>query len=316
MRIVFMGSPEEVISPLKTLSSNSFQIVAVISQPARAQGRGQEAIDPPLAKWSKDNGLNVLQPEKASDPDFLINLRLLQPDVIITAAYGQILSDDFLAIPKRGTINIHPSMLPKYRGATPVPAALLSGDSEAGVTILFTVKKMDAGAIIVQRIFPIYPSETAPQLTKRLFEASEPLLIQALDHLRKPDFVGEPQIESQVTHCKKIQKLDGVVDWNIKAIEIENRFRAYYSWPGAAASMHGQRVLILALKVSQSVVKLSPGEFVFDKATNALLVGTGQGIIEVNQVKPSGKNNLDALSFYNGCKAKGVFHFDNPTFFK
>jgi methionyl-tRNA formyltransferase len=316
MRIVFMGSPEEVISPLKTLISKSFEVVAVISQPAKEQGRGRESIDPPLAAWAKAQNLNVLQPEKASDPVFLAKLRLLRPDVIITAAYGQILSDDFLAIPSRATINIHPSMLPKYRGATPVPAALLSGDTETGVTVLFTVKKMDAGAIIVQNAVPILPGETAPSLTKRLFEFSESLLLEALALLKNPNFVGLPQDETQVIHCKKIQKTDGVLDWSANAVEIENRFRAYFSWPGTAVSIEGQRILIMSLKVSRSTLKQSPGEFVYEKGVNALLVGTGNGTIEVSQLKPAGKNNLDAPSFYNGCKAKGVFHFDVPTFFK
>lgn len=316
MRIVFMGSPEEVISPLKTLISKSFEVIAVISQPAKEQGRGRESIDPPLAAWAKAQGLNVLQPEKASNQDFLVKLRLLRPDVIITAAYGQILSDDFLAIPSRATINIHPSMLPKYRGATPVPAALLSGNTETGVTVLFTVKKMDAGPIIVQKTSPIFPGENAPSLTKRLFEFSESLLLEALELLKNPDFVGIPQDEAQVIHCKKIQKTDGVLDWSTNAFEIENRFRAHFSWPGTAASIDGQRILILSLKVSQATTRLNPGEFVYDKGVNALLIGTGHGTIEVSQLRPAGKNSLDALSFYNGCKAKGVFHFDVPTFFK
>ena len=177
MRIVFMGSPKEVISPLESLmelcESDSFELVAVISQPARPFGRKKVLTDPPLATYAKEKGIHTLQPEKCRDEAFLTEtLKELNPDLIITAAYGQILSQAFLDIPKLGTINIHPSLLPEYRGAIPVPAALLDGKKTTGVSILYTVKALDAGDIISQESHDIEDNETSDILLARLFELS------------------------------------------------------------------------------------------------------------------------------------------------
>ena len=201
-----MGSPQEVVSPLETLlaAGPDFNVVAVVSQPPRPVGRSGKLQDPPLAEFAKLRGLLTLQPESARDPDFLEQLRGLDVDVIVTAAYGQILSPKFLGIPKRATVNIHPSMLPKYRGATPVPAAILSGEIESGVSILFTVKALDAGAVICAEESAIALDETSGAMTQRLFELGGLLLVKALEKLRDPNFSGEPQDDRLATHCRKI----------------------------------------------------------------------------------------------------------------
>ncbi|NBQ54588.1 MAG: methionyl-tRNA formyltransferase [Proteobacteria bacterium] len=228
LRIVFMGSPQEVVAPLQQLltADGDFNVIAVVSQPARPVGRSGKLQDPPLAEFAKANGILTLQPESARDPEFLEQLSGLNVDVIVTAAYGQILSKKFLAIPKRATINIHPSLLPKYRGATPVPAALLQGERSTGVSVLFTVKALDAGAIICAEESAIAPGETSGTLTQRLFDFSGPILIQALEKLRDPDFVGQPQDDRAATYCGKIEKSDGAMDWSLPAGVNLNRYRA------------------------------------------------------------------------------------------
>jgi methionyl-tRNA formyltransferase len=315
MRIVFMGSPEPVLAPLSALiergPAHGHELVAVVSQPARPVGRKGVLTDPPVAQFAKARGIRTLQPEKASAPDFLAELQDLAADVIVTAAYGQILSDAFLQVPRRATINIHPSLLPRYRGATPVQAALLDGETQSGVTVLFTVKRLDAGAVIAQRATPIAPDESAGALMQRYFELGGELLFDALDKLRDPAFTGTPQDEARVTHCRKIQKHDGLVDWTLPADEIHNRFRAYDPWPGTYTFCQGKRLgLIEVTPDAKAKSPLEPGEVVFDKKLHALQVGTGDGIIHVAKVKPAGGKDVPASAFWNGLKERSAVRFD------
>lgn len=315
MRLLFMGSPAEVISPLQSLlePGRPDTLIGVVSQPARPAGRKQTLTDPPVAEFAKAHGIPCFQPEKASSPEFLETLRELAPDVIITAAYGQILSTAFLQIPKRATINIHPSALPAYRGATPVPAALLDGCTETAVSVLFTVKALDAGAIIVQQPFAIGRHETNAELTMRLFDASAPLLAVALDRLRDPSFTGDPQDENAVTFCKKIAKTDGEINWAKPATQLSHEHRAYQPWPGTYASLGGQRIVIEEMHIADDQNGgLAAGEFVLDKKLKALRVGTVDGQLLVFRLKPASSKSLDALSFWNGAKIKDKGSFDRP----
>lgn len=315
MRLVFAGSPSEVIAPLESLmkhcQESGDQLVAVVSQPAKPAGRKQALTDPSVASYAKEQGLVCLQPRKASDPQFLEELKALDVDVIITAAYGQILSTAFLAIPKRATINIHPSLLPAYRGAIPVPAALLDGHSTTGVTILFTVKALDAGNIIVQESFAIEADETAAALTGRLFAASAPLLFAALDKLRDPNFTGLVQDESQVSLCRKIAKTDGAIDWNKASKTILNEFRAYQPWPGCYTERDKLRVSIEGMAAAgEEGDTLAPGEFYFDKKNKTIRVGTGDGQVAINRLKSAGSKSVDAPSFWNGQRLQGKGQFE------
>ncbi len=310
MRVVFMGSPEDVIPPANILKDSAgVDLIAVVSQPPKPAGRGSVTQDPPVAAWAKEQGILCLQPESAKSESFLNELRELKPDVIVTAAYGQILSDEFLRIPSRATINIHPSKLPQYRGATPVPQALLSGDPTTAVTILFTVKKLDAGSIILSKVFSIEPQEKSGALTKRLFNESAPLLLKALEKLKDLSFVGEVQDETKVSFCKKIAKESGEIDWNLPAKDIYNRFRAYDPWPGTWTFFNEKRVGILEMQPLDSGTSSSMGTFSFDKPTKSIIVNTGAGKIQIQSLKPSGGKAMDAASFWNGIKDKSATVF-------
>ena len=316
MRLIFMGSPEPVIAPLETLRSQGgrygHELVAVVSQPARPVGRKGDLTDPPVAAYAKQAGLRVLQPERASDPDFLAELHALSPEVIITAAYGQILTQDFLAIPSRATINIHPSLLPRYRGAIPVPAALMDGEDVSGVTILFTVQKLDAGNIILQEKSAIGARETAGQLTARYFAMSGPLLLQALDRLADPQFVGTPQDEKQVTHCKKIKKEYGRIDWRRPAEDTANYFRAFEPWPGTYSFYGDKRIAFTDLTADLDHATIgTPGSFGFDKKLHALRVATGRGNLLIYQLKAAGGKEVNAAAFWNGLKDRSDPRFLN-----
>jgi methionyl-tRNA formyltransferase len=286
------------------------ELVGVVSQPARPSGRKQVLTDPPVAAYAKQQGLTVLQPEKARDPEFLAQFAALEPDIAITAAYGQILSEAFLTIPKRATFNLHPSLLPAYRGATPVPAALLDGVKETGISLLFTVRALDAGNLITQQKTQVGPLETADVLMRRLFECGAELLPKAFELLCDPHFQGMPQDPERVTHCKRFSKLDGGVDWKSDAETIERRFRAFYPWPGAFAQWNGKRVLFHHLFVAQAAsTGKTPGSFTYDKPSQCLLIETGKGVLMCNSLQLEGAKACSATSFWNGAAQQGPHYF-------
>jgi methionyl-tRNA formyltransferase len=308
-RVVFLGSPKEVIKPLERLidldRQSKIQLVCVISQPARPAGRKRLLTDPPVATFSKEQGIPTLQPESARDEEFLCQFAALRPDIAITAAYGQILSQKFLSIPNRATINIHPSMLPKYRGATPVPAAILAGDKESGVSILFTVKALDAGNIIIQEKSPVADDEVAGEMTERLFDRGGCLLEAAIERLKDREFAGQPQDEGEVSHCRKINKEDGLINWRLSAQEIHNRHRAHQPWPGSYTFLDQRQISIVEMTPPlQAQSPGDPGSFEYVKTLSALIVATGAGHLGIKKLRIAGGKDMDASSFWNGIGQK------------
>lgn len=313
MRIVFMGSPKEVLEPLQLLvesgKDHNLDLVAVISQPARPSGRKRVLTDPPVAEYARKQGLTVLQPEKASDPLFIEELKNLQPDVIITAAYGQMLSDDFLAVPSRATINIHPSLLPEYRGATPVQSALLDGKIKSGVSVLFTVKKMDAGAIIRVQESEIGPTEKGEDLLNRLFKVGGELCLEALEDLKDPLFRGQEQDPDKVTFCKKFSKTDGLLTFSESAETLHNKFRAFYPWPGTYTFCNGERVVIEEMNPpAKQDIEGDLGSF--SLLNGVLQVVCTKGHLNILKLKPAGGKSIDARQFYEKITSK-----KHPTLF-
>lgn len=309
-----MGSPKEVIAPCNTLfkycQSSEHEFLGIISQPAKPAGRKKKLTDPPLAQWAKEQGFLTLQPEKAKNPDFLNQLRELAPDIIVTAAYGQILSQEFLDIPTRGTINIHPSMIPEYRGASPVQTALFDGKKTTGVSILFTVKALDAGNIISQNETEIKSLETAEQLMERMFVLGGKTLEEAIDKLQDPNFSGIVQDPEKITHCHKFEKSSGTIDWNLSTDEIVHRFQAFKPWPGSYAFLGGKRILFDDIEPIQSEIDLSTRSFKYVKSEKSLIVKTSDGYLKLNRVKPEGSKVQDGSSFWNGLKLNGEGQFD------
>lgn len=307
-----MGSPEEVIPILEFISSkiSMLDLVLVISQPAKKAGRGKVLTDPPVASYAKSQGIDTVQPESAASSEFIKSLTALRPDLIITAAYGQILSSEFLAVPRLATINVHPSLLPKYRGATPVQTALLNGDTTTGITILYTVKKMDAGNIISQSTVEIDPTETTADLMPRLFKMSGPLIEEAVGLIASGEYEGEIQSEADVSHCRKIKKNDGFINFEaLNDWEVFNRYRGLFPWPGVYGYLEGARVSFEHLIVL-SDGHTPAGEFSYDKTIKAIRVGTTGKDIAIKELKPAGKKKMDAVSFWNGLKNKSQLRFD------
>ena len=317
IRIVFMGSPAEVLSPLAALYHHQhheiFKLVGVVSQPAKPKGRRGKVTDTPVAEYAKNAGMTLFLPKKSKDEDFLTDLRDLKPDLVVTAAYGQILSDGFLAIPTHGTINIHPSLLPQYRGATPVQQALLNGDEITGVSILRTVTELDAGPLITQKKVPILPEETSEMLQKRLFELSSEMLVDAIKELYQHGSWNEShQDGTNVSFCRKILKEHGQMNWQWTQKGVMNRFRAFTPWPGLYAFLGGKRVQLTEMGWPSTVPEhqLNPGAFTYDKKNKSLLVSCKNGWIQLIKLKWEGKKEIDGTSFWNGLKMGDKRIFD------
>lgn len=314
MRVIFLGSPAEVLPVLDALKD---QLVAVVSKPAKPQGRKKQLIDPAVAAHTKEQwpDLPILQPESAKDPEFIAAIAALKPDIMVTAAYGEILTEEFLGLASRAVINIHPSLLPFYRGATPVPAALLAGDTVTGVSILFTVKALDAGHIICQDPLDIAPDETAEQLLSRSFIHGASMLPEAFELLADPEFEGYPQDPEDVSHCSKISKTDGEVNWRWGDAEIYNRFRAFQPWPGVYSYSAKGKVIFTEMascdqldregrldQLPADIGERQPGEFIFVKSLKALVVATCHDPLLIKRLKPQGAKDQDAVAFWNGLK--------------
>jgi methionyl-tRNA formyltransferase len=312
MRIIYLGSPEVSVFPLEYLLKNSdHQIIAVISQPPQKKGRGLKLQQAPVAKYAISQNIKAFCPAKVSAPEFIKTLIQLKPDLCITCAYGQILSQSFLDIPKYGTINIHPSALPKYRGATPIQSALANGDEKTAISILFTIKKMDAGPIIIQKEQKIINTETTDILSTRLFKESGPLLSESIEKVQA-GFAGIPQDEDNVTLCRKITKEQGKIFWNENSKKIINKYRAFTPWPGVFSFYQNKRIVFSDLTYDKTLPKsqdANPGDFYFDKQSEKLIVTTNDATLQIGQIKKEGKSFCSAQDFYNGLSSKTIRAF-------
>lgn len=302
MRIVFMGTPEFSVPALEYLIKSEYQVVGVYTQPDRPTGRGRKLEESPVKKVALRHGLEVFQPVKLRNPDEVARVAALKPDLILVAAFGRILPQSVLDIPKFGCLNIHPSLLPKYRGATPIPAAILAGDKETGVTIMLMEAGMDTGPIVTQIIVGIEPSDTTESLTNRLAQASVRLLAEALPLWFDGSLKPKPQDSSKATYTSPITKEDGAIDWRMSTIEISRRVRAFYPWPGCYTWWQGKLLKVLeAIPLNKEgslvpgrVVTLAPGQ------PAAVGVETGDGVLGLLRVQLEGKRALAASEFLSG----------------
>jgi len=313
-RIVFMGSPDFALPVLRRLLDSEHEVVAVYTQPDRPAGRGRALQAPPAKELALAHGVPVFQPAGVSAPDSVGELVRLAPDLIVMAAYGQILKQPVLDIPRRGVLNVHASLLPLHRGAAPVAAAILAGDEEAGVTIMQTELALDAGPILAQRRVPISPHDTAGTLTERLAEEGADLLMEVLPAWLDGRLAPTPQDASRATYAPTLRKEDGRVGWTLPAEEIWRRVRAFTPWPGAFTYLDGQTLRLLdtwplaaggegqqaGLPVRQAgtVVPCPPGAAVTDQAGFAVV--TGRGILAIMRLQLAGRRALPATDFLRG----------------
>jgi len=303
MRIVFVGSGDLACPALRSLvDRGEDDVVGVIAQPDRPAGRQRRILPCPLKAMADEIGLNVMTPEKINSKDSLTSVEELKPDLIVVAAYGQFLSEKLIDLAPLGAINIHPSLLPKYRGAAPIQWALINGEEATGVTILFVTKEMDAGAIIRQKEVPVEPEDTAYTLAPRLAEEGAKLLLAAIDDFRNDCVQRIPQDDTQVVFAPKFKKEDGRITFERPAPEIANRIRGMNPWPGCFCEpQSGKRLRLLFARVEQGTGL--PGE-ILDCNADGPLVACGEGAVRLTEVQPAGKRPMQGGDYCNGHQIK------------
>jgi methionyl-tRNA formyltransferase len=311
MRIVFCGTPEFGVPTLKHLLTDAdFEIIGVITQPDRPSGRGQEVSFAPLKETALAAGLPVHQPEKIRVPEVQELLEKLAPECIVIIAYGQIIPTRLLPIPRLGWINLHASLLPKYRGAAPIHWAIVNGETKTGITTMRIDAGMDTGNMLLQRETEIGPAETAPELAARLAEAGALLMQETLRGLAAGTIQPCPQNPAEATYAPLLKKEDGRIDWFRSAQEIYNRMRGFAPWPGAYTTFRGQTCHVWGAPVSNKTDK-APGTLLLERGGLQVACGNGS-LLRVAGVKLEGRKQVSAAEFANGARLKSHERFGMP----
>jgi methionyl-tRNA formyltransferase len=313
-----MGTGDFAVPTFRLLIDRGYPVRHLVTQPDRPQGRHQQLMPAAIKTLAIERDIEVFQPESVNTPESIERLAALEPDLLVVAAYGQILSDDLLSVPRLGGINLHASLLPKYRGAAPINWAIYHGETVTGVTVIQITPRVDAGAILLQAETPIGPAETSGELEARLAEMGATLICRAIDGLATGALTGRPQDRSQATRAPKLKKEHGLIDWTRSVTEIYNHIRAMQPWPLAYTYLHRarggvpERIIIervtatLANHEWQAGMQPKPGQFLewsteTDRRTRLhVCTGTGIGLIVVERLRPAGKKSMTAEEFLRG----------------
>lgn len=302
MRIVFMGTPEFAVPSLAALLHSDHSMVGVVTQPDRPKGRGQELAASPIKQLALQHGIPILQPLKMKDPAFLEPLARWKPDLIVVAAFGRILPKVILDLPPKGCINVHASLLPKYRGAGPIQWAIIRGEHETGITTMLMDEGMDTGAILLQEPVAIEPNDTAGSLSAKLAEAGGRLLIETLVQLEKGTLKPRPQDHSRATMAPLLKKEDGLLDWSLPAAELASRVRGLSPWPGAHTYLGEDRWVIWNASVHDPSPAGKPPGKIVDASKEGLLVATGAGLLRITEFQPANSRRMSVAHYLAGHK--------------
>ena len=306
MNTVFFGTPAFAVSTLEQLLASRHDVVGVVTQPDRRRGRGQRVSPSPVKIVAADNGLAVLQPERMKDPDFVAALELMRPDLGVVAAYGKLLPDRLLELPRMGMINVHASLLPKYRGAAPIHRAIMAGETETGITIIKLVREMDAGPMLRREPLSIAPDDTSASVEPRLAELGADVLLRTVDELEAGRAKEREQDHDQVTFAPRLTRADGEIDWTKTAQEIHNQVRGLHPWPHAFSYLGGSRYLLLRTAVVEPPLPDSPGAQptageVLEAVRDRLIVAAGRGTaLALLELQPEGRRPLTTQAFLAG----------------
>ncbi len=306
MNIIFMGTPEFAVPTLQKLIDHGYTIQAVVTQPDRAKGRGQHVVSPPVKTLAEQHGIPVLQPRRVREEAVVQQIRDLNPDAIVVVAYGQILPETLLRIPRFGCINVHASLLPKYRGAAPMNWAIVRGETETGVTTMFMDKGMDTGDMLLTRTISIEPRETTETLHDKLSALGADLLIETLRQADAGTLVRIPQDHAAATYAPLMKKEDGLIDWNEPAYAIDCKVRGFFPWPGAYTTIHGKSVKVLHVEVEAETPpappEYQPGMVVRIEQTRGPLIATGAGCVRILEIQPENKKPMRCSDFCRGYR--------------
>ncbi len=301
MRLIYMGTPEFAVPPLEELVQEHYSLAAVYTQPDKPGGRGRSLTVSPVKAAALRLGLPVVQPESLKESEAVAQLAGFQPDVVLVVAYGQILPGPVLELPRYGCLNIHPSLLPRHRGASPVPAAILAGDADTGVSIMLMDSGLDTGPVLVQERALISPQATTGSLSARLSAMAAQMLPNLIERWVKGEVTPRPQNEAEATYSAALKKEAGEIDWQLPAVDIERRVRAFQPWPGAYTSLGDRRLEIVEAVALPGKGERRAGEVVaLEWGVAPFGVGTGEGILGIVRVQLEGKRGLPAVDFLRG----------------
>lgn len=300
MRVVFLGTPEFGVPSLRALARAGYEVVGVFTQPDKPKGRGNKMQQSPVKECALQMGIPVYQPAKIR-LDGVEDLRALRPDLCVTAAFGQILSQEILDIPRIGTVNVHSSLLPKYRGSAPINWAVMEGETVTGVTTMMTDKGLDTGDILLQRTVEILPGETAEELTRRMAPIGAELLIETVGLLEKGNCPRRRQEESEASYFPMLKKEMGEIDWTLAARKIVCRVRGLPPWPGAFFSLPGGEIMkVWKAEETENAASAAPGEILCADGKRGLIIAAGQGAVRVTELQAQGGKRMDARDYLRG----------------
>ncbi len=307
MRIIFFGTPSFAIPALNALLQAGEEVIAVVTQPDKRKGRDRLLSPPPVKKVAVEREIQVFQPPNMKDLSFLDMLQGLKPDLIVVVAYGKILPPRILSLPVHGCINIHASLLPKYRGAAPIQWAIIQGEKRTGVTTMLMDEGLDTGDILLQEETDISPDDTADTLGKRLSETGASLLIKTLEHLKNGALLPVPQT-GPPSYAPPLRKENGRINFSSAAEDIRNMVRGMFPWPCAYCYLNGERIKITRV----SVLEGSGPAGRIEKAGDELIVGTGAGLLSIIELQPEGRRAMTVRDFLGGRRLAAGAFFDEP----
>ena len=311
MVIAFFGTPQFAVPTLEALIASRHKVAIVVTQPDRRRGRGQKVTDAPVKAAARAHGLPVYQPGRLRDPEVTDALRAKAPDAGVVAAYGKLIPADLLSLPRLGMVNVHASLLPKYRGAAPVHRAIINGETETGITIMQVVEALDAGDMLAKSVRPIGPDQTSEEVEHALAEDGARLLLDVLDQIDAGTARAEPQDPAASTYAPRLTKEEGLIDWTWSAQTIHNRVRGLYPWPHAYSFLNGERLILLKTQVVGGDSSSQPGRVGI--TGEAIEVATGEGRIAITQLQPEGRRPMSTRDFLAGHPVQPGTTFGPPS---
>jgi len=312
LRIVFFGTPRFAVPTLEALLDSGHEVVGVVTQPDRARGRGQKVTDAPVKAMAVARSLPVIQPASLRTPGVDADLAAWRPDLGVVAAYGQLIPAMLLAQPRLGMINVHPSLLPKYRGAAPVHCAVIAGDTETGVTIMRVAAKLDAGAMFATTVRAIGPDETSQDVEDALATLGARLLVEVADAMAAGTAHEEPQDDRLATYAARLTKEEGLIDWSLPARRIHDRVRGLFPWPHAYSYLGGRRVIVWRTSLQATVSDAAPGTIIEAGSEGVHVVaGDGRGLALL-ELQPENGRPMRAEDFHRGHPVTPGARFSGP----
>lgn len=305
MRIIFMGTPEFAVPVLESLINSRHEVVAVVTQPDRPKGRGKNMQFSPVKECALAHNIPVMQPVNVSVPEVIDELRAYEPELIVVVAFGQFVTKKIREMPKYGCINVHASLLPKYRGAGPIQWAVINGEKESGVTTMYMCREIDKGDMLLKDTVTLDPKETGDSLHDKLSMMGGPLLLKTIDQLEDGSAVRIPQCEEESTYAPKLEKTMGNIDWTMDADRIERLVRGLNSWPGTFTKIHGKTVKIWDCDVvrqetfTENQAAAKPGTVIVSEK-DKLIVKAGNGALSLRMLQPEGKKNMTVDAYLRG----------------